>query len=95
MEATDQVGLKIHLAGKKHIMKLAQADSVVNVNPVDISVLEKESKKNSMEKSENVFGQLAAPDMAKESDRKINENELDLDKKNKENLKMSQAKVFY
>ena len=76
-------------------MKLAQADSVVNVNPVDISVLEKESKKNPMEKSENVFGQLAAPDMAKESDRKINENELDLDKKNKENLKMSQAKVFY
>ena len=76
VEATDQIGLKIHLAGKKHIMKVAQADSVVNV-----------------EKSENVCSQLAAPNMAKENDQKINESELDLDKKHK--LKMSQSKVIF
>ena len=76
VEATDQIGLKIHLAGKKHIMKVAQADSVVNV-----------------EKSENVCSQLAAPNMAKENDQKINESELDLDKKHK--LEMPQAKVIF
>ena len=92
MEATDQVGLKIHLAGKKHIMKLAQADSVGSVNPADISILKKESKKNL---TEDVCGQLAASDMAKESDQKMNESELDLDKKHKKKLEMSQAKVIY
>ena len=95
MEATDQVGLKIHLAGKKHIMKVAQADSVVNVNPVDISAPKNEFKKKTMEKSENVCGQFAAPDIAKESDQKMNKSELDLDKKHNEKLEMSQAKVIY
>ena len=56
MEAIDQVGLKIHLASKKHIMKVAQADSAVNVNRVDISILKNEFVKRPMEKSENVCG---------------------------------------
>ena len=94
MEATDQVGLKIHLASKKHITKLAQADSAVNVNPVDISAPKNEFKKKTIEKSEKIFGQLAAPDAAKESDQNMNESELDLDKKHEENLEMLQAKVI-
>ena len=95
MEATDQVGLKIHLAGKKHIMKLAQADSVVNVNPVDTSVLKNEFVNKTMEKSQNICDQSAAPDKTKESDKKMNENETDFDKQHKKNLEVSQAKVFY
>ena len=95
MEATDQVGLKIHLAGKKHIMKVAQADSVVNGNPVDISVLKKESQKNPIQNTENICGQSAAPDKTKESDKKVNENESDLDKQHKKKLEVSKVKVIY
>ena len=62
MEAADQVGLKIHLASKKHFMKVAQTDSAVNVNPVDISILKKESKKKPIENTINVSGQFSAPE---------------------------------
>ena len=62
MDATDQVGLKIHLASKKHIMKIAQADSAVNVNTVNISVLKNEFKKKPMENTINVSGQFSAPE---------------------------------
>ena len=60
MDASDQVGLKIHLASKKHIMKLAQADSALNVSTVDISILKKEFVKKPMENTINVRGQFSA-----------------------------------
>ena len=51
-----------------------------------------------MENTENICGQSAAPDKpdkAKESDKKMNENETDLDKQHKKKLEVSQAKVIY
>ena len=48
-----------------------------------------------MENTENICGQSAAPDKAKESDKKMNENVTDLDKQLKKKLEVSQAKVIY
>ena len=62
MDASDQVGLKIHLASKKHIMKAAQADSTVNVNSVNISILKNEFVKKPMENTINVSSQFSAPE---------------------------------
>ena len=62
MDATDQVGHKIHLASKKHIMKVAQADSAVNVNTMGISILKNDIKKKTMEITKNVSGQFSAPE---------------------------------
>ena len=72
-----------------------EADSVVNGNPVDISVLKKESQKNPIQNTENICGQSAAPDKTKESDKKVNENESDLDKQHKKKLEVSKVKVIY
>ena len=62
MEATDLVGLKIHLASKKHIIKVTQADSALNVKTVDTSVLKNEFKKKPMENTINVSGQFSSPE---------------------------------
>ena len=62
MGASDQIGLKIHLASKKHIMKVAQADSAVNVNTTDISILKNDIKKKPIENTINVSGQFSAPE---------------------------------
>ena len=53
MDASDQVGLKIHLASKKHVMKLAQTDS---------AVLKKEFVNKPMENTINVSNQFSAPE---------------------------------
>ena len=63
----------------------------VNVNTVDTSVLKNEFENKTMEKSESICGQSVAPGKAKESDKKMIENETDLDKQ----LEVSQAKVIY
>ena len=48
-----------------------------------------------MENTENICGQSEATDKAKESDKKMNENETDLDKQHNKKLEVSQAKVIY
>ena len=53
MDASDQVGLKIHLASKKHVMKLTQTDS---------AVLKSEFVKKPMENTINVSNQFSAPE---------------------------------
>ena len=43
-------------------MKVAQADSAVNVNTMGISILKNDIKKKTMENTKNVSGQFSAPE---------------------------------